>query len=143
MKPMFNKKRGKTNKKVEGTVPTQKIWVYCITSSKYRVLYHLTKAELQFTQQLSSSNFLWYTGYTSVLSAFFSDSLKTISDHLVFILQSVPSLLNNPQIKFTVYSIEGKTAIPLVEVQIRNNVTASLVKTYQSNLIHNWWELNN
>lgn len=38
----------KKKKKIEGTVPTLKIWVYCITTRKYIVLYHLTKAELFF-----------------------------------------------------------------------------------------------
>lgn len=49
------------------------------------------------------------------------------------LMQSVPSLLvnaNNPQMKFTVYSVEEQKKHPIVEVQINNNVTALLVKTY-------------
>lgn len=43
----IKKKQTKKKEHLEGTVPTLKIWVYCITTSQYIILYYyLTKAKL-------------------------------------------------------------------------------------------------
>lgn len=63
-------------KNIEGTVPILNIWVYCITTSKYLVLYHLTKSRnivysptVQFKLSMAVSDLHF------VFSACYSDAL--------------------------------------------------------------------